>query len=541
MIRFHKQNHCLLLIVLACLAACMACNNTQTKTARKPAADTVKPIKDASVPGNFSSQTELHFDSSSISRFIEKYPLFKSLAPEIQKFYSARQYAYAWYEKRGWIEQADNLYNHVMNMSEEGLPEKIPYKDSLSHIVETAFSNPKADPENELMLTAQYFNYANTAWGGLSEKDSKSIDWFLPRKKLDLPLLMDSLLRDSASALIKRGYTYRQYDLLKNYLRRYRDLESKHDWKPVKADQQSYRKGDSSAVVAAIRKRLYALGDITEDSGNALFDQSLEDGVKNYQRRLGMKEDGIIGAGTIKTLNQSPQRYIQQIIVNMERCRWVPVSLSGDYLVVNIPAFSLFAFDNDSLVFTMKVVVGKDMHKTVIFNGDLKYVVFSPYWVVPAGIMKKEVLPGIKKDPAYLAKHNMEWAGKSIRQKPGPKNSLGLVKFLFPNSYDIYLHDTPAKSLFGEDVRAFSHGCIRVQQPKQLAAYLLRDDPKWTSSKIDAAMNSGKEQWVTLKTPVPVFIAYLTAWVDREGKLNLRDDVYKRDDRLAAMMAKNGE
>jgi murein L,D-transpeptidase YcbB/YkuD len=541
MMPFHNQTR-LALISLVYLG-CMACNDAQQKTANKRAADTVKvkQINDASVPGNFSSQTQFHFDSSSISRFLEKYPLFKSLQPDIQKFYSTRLYAYAWYDKHGWIEQADNLYNHVMNMGEEGLPEKILYKDSLSHIVEIALSGSKADPENELMLTAQYFNYAKSAWEGLPEKETKSIDWFLPRKKLDLPQLMDSLLRDSASSLIRQGYTYRQYDLLKNYLKHYREMQSKNDWASIRADQKSYRKGDSSAAVTAIRKRLHALGDITGDSGNALFDESLEEGVKNYQRRLGMKEDGIIGSGTIRTLNQSLHQYIQQIIVNMERCRWVPVSLSGDYLVINIPAFSLFAYENDSLAFTMKVVVGKDVHKTVIFNSDLKYVVFSPYWSVPSGIMKKEVLPAIRRDPGYLAKHNMEWFGKSLRQKPGPKNSLGLVKFLFPNSYDIYLHDTPAKSLFGEDVRAFSHGCIRVEQPKQLAMYLLRDDSRWTSSKVDASMKSGKEQWVTLKSPVPVFIAYLTAWVDRQGKLNLRDDIYKRDDRLATMIAKNGE
>jgi murein L,D-transpeptidase YcbB/YkuD len=426
-----------------------------------------------------------------------------------------------------------------MNMSEEGLPEKIPYKDSLSRIVEIWHSEQKANPENELMLTAQYFNYANTVWGGLPEKDTKSIDWFLPRKKIDLPLLMDSLLRDTSSSLMKQGYTYRQYDLLKNYLKHYREMELKNNWPAIAARGKSYRKGDSSAEVSAIRERLYALGDMTQNSGDALFDQSLEEGVKSYQRRLGMKEDGIMGPGTVSTLNLPLQQCIRQIIVNMERCRWVPVSLNGDYLVVNIPAFTLFAYEKDSLAFTMKVVVGKDLHKTVIFNSDLKYVVFSPYWTVPSGILKKEVLPAIRKDPGYLARHNMEWNGKSIRQKPGPKNSLGLVKFLFPNSYDIYLHDTPSKSLFGEDIRAFSHGCIRVEQPKKLALYLLRNDKKWTTGKVDAAMNSGKEQWVTLSNPVPVFIAYLTAWVDREGKLNLRDDIYKRDDRLAAMIAKS--
>jgi L,D-transpeptidase YcbB len=160
---------------------------------------------------------------------------------------------------------------------------------------------------------------------------------------------------------------------------------------------------------------------------------------------------------------------------------------------------------------------------------------------VPPDILKNEVLPGIRKNPDYLRRNNMEWNGNNIRQKPGPKNSLGLVKFLFPNSYNIYLHDSPAKSLFNQDTRAFSHGCIRVGEPKKLATYLLRKQPEWTESKIDAAMHSGKEKYVTLKTTVPVFIAYLTAWVDRQGQFNFRDDIYKRDDRLESMMLKQNK
>ena len=184
----------------------------------------------------------------------------------------------------------------------------------------------------------------------------------------------------------------------------------------------------------------------------------------------------------------------------------------------------------------MNVVVGKAANKTVIFSGNLKYVVFSPYWNVPTSILNKEVLPGIKKNKNYLAAHHMEWNGKGVRQKPGPWNSLGLVKFLFPNSYSIYFHDTPSKSLFSEDQRAFSHGCIRLAEPKKLALYLLRDNPAWDEKKITAAMNSGREQTVTLKQPIPVFIGYLTAWVDWQGRLNFRKDIYGRDDRLAKML-----
>ena len=493
--------------------------------------------KNMSIQGNFSSQTALHFDSNAVDQFLKKYPLFNNFQPDIKKFYSSRQYAYAWYDTSGMIEQADNLYNQVMNIDNEGISKQTPYKDSLTVIFDD--STIQINPEKELMLTAQYFNYAEKVWGGISETETRKINWFLPRKKLDLPFLMDSLLRDTSSSLIKNGYSYRQYDLLKKYLKSYKDIASKNNWTEIKADAKSYKKGDSSTVIQQVREKLFILGDISVNSGTGRFDDQLEQGIKNYQRRMGTKEDGIIGQTMIQQLNAPLNGIIEQLIVNMERCRWVPVMLSNDYLIVNIPAFRLYAFQNDSLIFSMKVVVGKSVHKTVIFNGDLKYIVFSPYWTVPPGILKAEVLPAIKKDPNYLSKNNMEWNAGSVRQKPGPKNSLGLVKFLFPNEHNIYLHDSPAKSLFNEDVRAFSHGCIRVEQPKKLAMYLLRKDPGWTEKKVDRAMKSGKEQYVTLKDPVPVFIAYLTAFVDREGKLNLRKDIYGRNTQLSDMLLKN--
>lgn len=484
--------------------------------------------------GNFSEQTTLHFDSSSINLFLKKFPAFSQLLTDFQKFYSSRKYAYAWYDGHGLIEQADNLYNHLLHLHDEGLPDTVLYKDSLTAIFDQ--SSPMMNAENELMLTAQYFAYAQKVWGGLSEKETKAINWFLPRKKLDLPVLLDSLLRDNS--VIGQGYIIRQYNLLKNYLTRYRKLQSESMPAIEQGNKKTYLKGDSAKAISEIRERLYMYGDLLSNSGSLLFDDDLEKGVKNFQIRLGLAADGSIGPGTLKKLNTSLDEYIRKIVVNMERCRWVPVLLTGDYFIVNIPAYTLAAYGKDSLAFTMNVVVGKAIHKTVIFNGDLKYIVFSPYWNIPPDIMKNEVMPGIRRDPNYLARNNMEWNGKQVRQKPGPKNSLGLVKFLFPNSHNIYLHDSPAKSLFNETTRAFSHGCIRLAEPRKMAIYLLRNYPEWTEARIDKSMNSGQEQYVTLKDPVPVYIAYLTAWVARDGKLNLRDDIYKRDAQLSSMIFK---
>ncbi|MER3471937.1 MAG: hypothetical protein C4330_11615 [Chitinophagaceae bacterium] len=241
----------------------------------------------------------------------------------------------------------------------------------------------------------------------------------------------------------------------------------------------------------------------------------------------------------IKDLNVSAMTRLQQILMNMERMRWMTIEPTGNLIVVNIPEFVLHVYEGNKKAFDMNVVVGKEGHNTTIFNGDLNQVVFSPYWNVSPSIVRKEILP--KLSDGYLASQHMEQVGTEdglpkIRQVPGPWNSLGRVKFLFPNSFNIYFHDTNAKSLFSKDKRAYSHGCIRLSEPEKMAEYLLRSQPEWTPDKIQAAMNSGKEQTVRLKKPVPVIITYYTSWVDDNGRLNFRDDIYGHDSTLARKM-----
>ena len=200
---------------------------------------------------------------------------------------------------------------------------------------------------------------------------------------------------------------------------------------------------------------------------------------------------------------------------------------------------SISYFKNGKPALKSKVVVGKAMNKTAVFSADMRYIVFSPYWNVPKSIIRKEILPAMARNSNYLARHDMEWNGDNLRQRPGPKNSLGLVKFLFPNSNAIYLHDTPSKNLFNEEKRAFSHGCIRIAKPKELANLILKEDPNWTPEKIDAAMHSGAESWYTLKNKIPVYIGYFTAWADKEGTIHFYEDVYNRDQRLASLLFEN--
>jgi L,D-transpeptidase YcbB len=217
----------------------------------------------------------------------------------------------------------------------------------------------------------------------------------------------------------------------------------------------------------------------------------------------------------------------------------VPDEQPANLLLVNIPEFRLHVYEADTIVMSMRVVVGTAVNRTVIFSDTVSTVVFSPTWTVPPGITRNEILPAIRRDPDYLRKENMEIIGGTaaqpvFRQRPGPNNALGRVKFLFPNSYSIYMHDTPARTLFARDQRAFSHGCIRLAEPRALAEYLLRNDPSWTPERMTAAMLSGKETFVQLRERPPVMLVYFTGWVDRDGLLNFREDVYGHDRKLAA-------
>lgn len=278
---------------------------------------------------------------------------------------------------------------------------------------------------------------------------------------------------------------------------------------------------------------------MAENSKSNIYDETFKKGLLKYQKRNGFDENPTILPKHIAELNVTIEERINQIEVNMERCRWIPVEFTkaNEYIMVNIPAYKLVYFKNGSKRFESGVVVGSKVHKTVIFSGELKNIVFSPYWNVPSSIINKEVKPGMARNKNYLEQHNMEWNNGSVRQKPGPRNSLGAVKFLFPNSNNIYLHDTPSKSLFKEEQRAFSHGCIRVGKPKELAYVLLEDDANWNKQKMDAAMSKTTETWYSVKRPVHVYIGYFTAWADKDGTVNFYKDVYNRDQILYNLIA----
>jgi murein L,D-transpeptidase YcbB/YkuD len=291
------------------------------------------------------------------------------------------------------------------------------------------------------------------------------------------------------------------------------------------------------------------------NDGDTAYGPDLQEAVKRFQRRHRLEPDAVVGASAIAQMNVPVQERVRQLEQNLERWRALPRDLGDRYILVNIPEYRLEVWDGDRVPLTMRVVVGKKDTPTPIFSDAMTYVVFAPYWNVPADIVKKETLPSVMRDPAFLERTNMEvldrrgntidpstadlsdGGGYRFRQRPGTSNSLGLVKFIFPNEFNVYLHDTPAESLFSRARRSFSHGCVRLAEPEKLAQYVLGDQPQWTADRIDQAMHSGQERTVKLARPIPVYLGYWTARVSADGLLQFSDDVYGIDARQARARA----
>lgn len=483
----------------------------------------------------------IQFDSTEVAGFFTKYPDYKEFESDIRQLYKKHDYHYLWFDKSGVIEFAEAVFNQVNQIDAEGVPVKVPYKDQ----IDTVFyenSNKKPNANSELLVSAMYFFYAKNVYQGLDTKESKQTGWYLPREKTSFVAYLDTLMKDPTLLKKDNSEMIPQYYNLKKGLEKYREIEKKGGWGTITLEEgvKSLKPGDSSATILQVRKRLVASGDLAKDSGSNVYDEELVKAITAYEIKNNQVPDKLIGPNLIKDLNISVQDRIKTIVVNMERCRWISPNFikGGNYIGVNIPSYKVRYVKDGKLKLESNVVVGKEMHKTVVFSGQMSYLVFSPYWNIPKSILENEIKPAISKNSNYLAEHNMEWNGNTVRQKPGPTNSLGLVKFMFPNSNNIYLHDSPAKGLYNKESRAFSHGCVRVEKAKELANAILEDDKNWNSKKIDEAMSAGKEMNYALKKKIPVFIAYFTAAADENGNVSFYEDVYKRDDRLASLLYK---
>ncbi len=523
----------LLLLTFLSFVMLVACKNEPGKEIRR---DTTVNAR--------TSFNNLFLDSAQLAAFMQDNPRYKAYAMQYMQFYKPRNYEYAWFDKSGLGEQTHNFINLLNNAM-------ITYNDSsfydkkLFDLFNTIAADSSGSMEEnyaaaEMMFTGAFFSYASKVYKG-TDSNVAALGWFIPRKKVDLSNLLDSLIQYKARDENNYLTTNDQYNKLVKFLAEYYTLKKDHVWDTIAYPAKALHKGDSSILVPAIKEKLLWLGDLAVNDSTKRFDTTLLSAIKSFQERMGLEPDGVVGGKLLKELNIPPAKRIQQILINLERLRWMPAQTSPEYIFVNIPDYKMFIYDNNTLNFTIDVIVGRAADSTVIFSNNLKYIAFSPYWNIPPAIVKKEILPGMNRSSTYLSRRNMERVGTSgglpvIRQLPGPGNSLGKVKFMFPNVYNIYFHDTPNHGLFSANDRSFSHGCIRLSEPKKLAEYLLRNDTAWTSEKIDSCMNLRKEKVVTLKKPVPVILGYFTAFVDDEGRLNFRKDIYKHDERMATKL-----
>jgi L,D-transpeptidase YcbB len=484
--------------------------------------------------------SSIAIDSVAIINFYNSYPELKKYQEETWALYRKHNFNQVWFDEKGLVEFGNTLYSKYSEIEKEGLKVVFPYQKNLEGIFHDDIENSLSQENTELMISNLYFFYADKVYNGLNSKVTTEIGWLLPRKQISYVNLLDSVMTNSKTELDNKKVLIGQYYKLREFLEKYQKIEKNGGWNPIDLDpnSKSYKPGDSAKAIGQIRARLFVTGDLQKNSKSNTYDQELVEGVSRYQVRNGFKSDNLILPKHIKEMNRPIADRLKQILVNMERCRWMSpeITNSYEYILVNIPSYHLSFIRDGKVVLKSPVVVGKTMNKTVIFSGKMSYIVFSPYWYLPTSIINKEVKPGMAKNKNYLAQHNMEWNNGNVRQKPGKRNSLGLVKFIFPNSNSIYLHDTPSKSLFENETRAYSHGCVRVGKPRDLAINILKEDKNWTPAKIDAAMNAGKENTYVLKNKIPVYIGYFTAWVDDNGQINFFDDVYQRDERLAKLL-----
>jgi len=485
---------------------------------------------------NNESSDRVVVDTEILNDFFTRYDDLKKYKKEVNELYKNRSYDAIWYKNNKVTDFGKVLYQKLKLTDEEGLDIEIPYESEIDKIFNKRQSKKVSKSDSDMLLSAAYLIYMKNVYEGIDAESVKKTGWMVPKKKLSYTTMLDSLISDPDLMQTKNVLLIDQYYKLQDALKKYRKIEHDHLWKTITTESpyQDLRPDANSPVIGQVRNRLFVIGDLKKDSKSNFYDRELMDGVMKYKLRNGFKPNYIIAEEHIKDLNTPISDKIKTLMINMERCRWISPQIvnNNTYIMVNVPSFELDYVKNGKKELVSQVFVGAQLTKTPIFSGDIDRVVFSPYWTVPQSIVDNELKLKIAADKNYLADHNMEMVNGQVRQKPGPENSLGLVKFMFPNPDDIYMHDTPSKTLFDFEKRTFSHGCINVKKAKELAVALLKDYPEWNSSKIDQAMDGKKETTFKLKNTVPIYICYFTTWVNDDGEIGFFQDVYDRDTEL---------
>ncbi|HVW83210.1 MAG TPA: L,D-transpeptidase family protein [Bryobacteraceae bacterium] len=479
-----------------------------------------------------------------------RWPRFSAHRKVVVRFYETADFAPAWVRSSTVTPQGVALIEAFDNAASKGLnPEDYDSGrwSSRLDLLRSGRATERDVARFDLALTVSALRFASDLHSGRANPNESRARFDVGG--LNLASWLRSQLVDASdvpAALDSLEPRFEAYRRTEHALTIYRSLLSQGESEPFPSLSKPLKPGDASPALAQLAARLAREGDLPSRSGieTTMYSGALVEAVKHFQTRHGLEPDGIVGRATQRALNVPLRQRVQQIELALERWRWLPHRFSRPPILVNIPEFELRALDETNrAALQMKVIVGQAYgHQTPVFSAWMTHLIFRPYWDVPESIAQRELLPKAAEDPEFLAKNHYETApvpsgGFRLRQAPGPDNALGGVKFLFPNRYDVYLHGTPSVELFSKSRRDFSHGCIRVEKPDELAAWVLRDKPEWTLDRIREAMNASTPLRVDLDAPVPVFIVYGTAVAGTNGEVRFFDDIYGYDASLARKLA----
>jgi len=492
----------------------------------------------------------------------------KRLTDQVRRFYRDQKYQLVWIDGDKPTRRFKELTDAIASANAHGLDRTHYDLAPAARAVRASLDDDKDKvpqdraPELDVRITSTFFRYFMHLTEGRLDPRSFARLWTLRPARQDLVAVLGTAVRENnlSDAMERLAPAHSEYGALRSALKRYQKIEAKGGWPAVPAIKR-LKVGERSAAAPALRRRLAITGDLDasmEEDQRPVYDVKLAEAVKRFEERHRLTPDGIVDPAVVAAMNVPVSARVRQLELNMERWRWLPARLPDRYIRINVPDYRLEIMEGQKPVMDVRVIVGKPDQPTPIFAEQMTHVVFSPYWNVPPGITRDETIPDAQADPGFFERNNMEvlrgsepvdpysidWsspeatANLRIRQRPGARNALGLVKFMFPNTFDVYLHDTPTDHLFERIERGFSHGCVRVEEPVALAEYVLRDQPEWTRERIVEAMQSGVEKHAKLKTQIPVFILYVTAWADPNGAVRFLEDLYGHDATQAAHLAR---
>jgi murein L,D-transpeptidase YcbB/YkuD len=473
----------------------------------------------------------------------------------LPKLYENNGFQRLWTNSRN----VEDLFNAIRTIDEDGLRPDDYHFTKIEQLRSRIGSGTPSDPtllaDFDLLLTDSLIRLGYHLIFGKVDPEEHHPHWNLAVEIDDQKpvvaiqeILNAGNLAKEVEALRPQNIIYSNF---KSALKKYRAIKTNGGWEPL-AEGPTLKKGMEDNRILLLRKRLKTTGDLESDASNTeSFDDQLEQAVIRFQNRHHLTADGTVGKQTLAALNVPVEDRIDQIRINMERLRWVLHAISGQFVIADIAGFEVFVYKNDEIVWTSRVQVGKPYRETPVFKAEIKYLELNPTWTVPPGILAKDILPAVKKNPKYLKDRNInvidrngkavdqktiDWSKYSgrnfpyqLRQDPGPNNAMGLIKIMFPNKHLVFIHDTPSKSLFERTDRTFSSGCIRTEKPFELAELLLDDPDKWNSESFKQVIDSGRTQRVSLPKPVPILLFYWTVAVKPDGTVHFKKDPYKRD------------